>query len=290
MAIKKTDSYYVYKKLRILLISEMLGTCSESSIWDTHVLKKAQKEIKKANRIGEKFTKANAKYKGSEEISEEKQIAELTGILRAYQEMIGKRDPIPETLDEILVFGKSLQEDLEEVLNKDQEKTTVFMLDESGWPIISTHMILGNLKENLRIITNNTDKEARGIIKSKVAVGELMALDVKPIEQFVKASKDLARDENGKPAICERPISFEVMGKRTTAIARSQTLPEGTEFEMHLRIRAGSPVLEVLETLLAYGRNNGLGAWRGSGGKGAYRYILEDADESVDPAPAGGWK
>ena len=145
---------------------------------------------------------------------------------------------------------------------------------DTGLPMISTHMMVGNFKENLRIVVNGGDKS---LIKSKVAVGETMALVVKPVEKFWVASSDIMRDEDGDRDLCIRPITFEVMGKRTTAIAMSEQLPEDTIFTGTLRVVAGSVLddPDTLKYLLDLGKNNGLGSWRGSGNKGAFNYKLE---------------
>jgi len=296
---KPEETNWVYKKLSIHLLRPQLGTCPEASIYHEHILKKAQKEIKKANKLTAKLTKALQKYKDVEEIPFQKQIEELSGIIRAYQEIVGKKEDIPQALDELLEYAKELKEECDELLKGGgAQSATVFMRDKDGWPMISTHMILGNLKENLKIVVNNSDlpKESR-ILASKVAVGESMALDIKPVEQFIRPSKDIVRKPDGERELLERPIVFDRQGVKTTAIAISEYLPEGTEYEVHLRCRKHSLVLEALEELFDYAKNNGLGSWRGSGNMGAYVYKLEDlskeqADEIAIPKHLkdAGWK
>lgn len=68
------------------------------------------------------------------------------------------------------------------------------------------------------------------------------------------------------------------MLEQTTA-ARSEYLPRGTEIEFTLKVKAGSPVLDILPELLAMGKNKGLGQWSGSGGRGAFMYQIEDCEE-----------
>ena len=155
--------------------------------------------------------------------------------------------------------------------------------------MISTHMFLGNFKENLRIIVNNSPKESSDkILPSKVAVSETMALDVKPVEKFVSPNCDIKRNEDGTPFLLERPISFDQMGKKVTAIALSEVVPEGAEYKVHLRVRTHSPITEdVLKKLLDLGKNNGIGQWRGSGSKGQYVYRLKKVDYNPTEVPAG---
>ena len=280
-----------YYKLSLKLITEQLGTCTEASIYNEHVLKKAQKLIKEANRLTVKVKKSLEKYKG-DEIPEDKQVEELKGIIRRYQEVLGRTEEIPSKMEEVLEYAKELEESLAEALQKGGEthSGTIFMRSKEGKIGISTHMILGNLKENAKIVTNNSLNKEGNIFKSKVSVQECFALDVKPVEDFMLASGDILRNADDTPKLLERPIKFDRMGKVETAIARSEVLPSGTEFTCHLRVRKGSIVTqEVLEQFLGYGKNNGLGQWRGSGHKGAYMYKLDLCDNPT-PVDKDGWK
>jgi hypothetical protein len=263
---------FTYYNLRLKLLTEQLGTCTEASIYEKHVQERAKKEIAEANRLAKKLSK----YKGVE-FPEEKQVEELKGILRSYMERSGVKHQLPNTVSELIELAADIKEEFEEKVEDGGSTPTVFMRNEEGWPIISTHMILGNLKENLKIMTNNGDKS---IAKSKVSVGEMGALDIKVVEDFIKPSNDIVRNEKGEPFLLERPIKFERMGKVETAISRSEMLPKGTEYECHLRIRTGSTLnnIEILKTLFDMGKNNGLGQWRGSGKKGTFAYKLEKVD------------
>jgi len=317
---------FKYLKVDLMLYRVMLATCPDASIYNIHILKKAKDMIKKANKQAAKLTKELRKYAGVE-ISESKGAAELTGIIRTYQELMGKKDDIPTDPEELIVYAKEIAEEYEDIVKKgESQKATVFMRGKDGMPMISSHMILGNLKENLRIITNNSP-EGHKAIKSKVAVGEVGALDVKVVEEFIHpvdaegkpvdilrkpdGNTDILRlevDANAKiddpnlegdaanlpegavknPAlICERPITFDCQGTKKTAIALSEQLPEGAIFSFHLRVRTLSPILPILADLFDFGKNNGLGAWRGSGNKGAYYYNITEVDYNPTPIPAG---
>lgn len=298
-------SNYDYYKLQLKLVNPMLGTGTEISIYHEHVLQKAKKEIEKANRLAGKLTKSVEKYRGAE-ISESKELQELQGLLRAYCALVGKQVEIPDNIDGILSIAGDLQEDLEESLKHgDIVRATVFHKNSDNLPMISTHMILGNFKENLKIMVNGGDKS---LIKSKVAVSEALALDVKFVENFMIPDRDILRgnqvdadrlppsgrgkwiaDQSGR-IILERPIKFERMGKVETAIAMSEVLPAGTEMECTVRVRKGSVLnQEALEILLDMGKNNGLGSWRGSGNMGAYLYKIEALPEYVETREDG-WK
>lgn len=271
---------YDYYKVSFKLIRPMLSTNPCTSISHEHVISKSKKEIAKANKLMGKFNKALDKYVGSN-LAEEKIVAELQGIIRAYLELTGSSGEIPSEVPAMLEFAKELEEKFDEMCKENAEqKSTVFLRNKDGFPIISTHMILGNLKENLKIMVNSAaaddKKSGKFILKSKVSIGEVMALDVKAIEQFMTPSNDIMRKEDGSRDLCERPATKEVMGKKESIIVISEQLPEGTEFGCTLRVRHDSPInQENLHRLLDLGKNNGFGAWRGSGNMGAYCYKLE---------------
>jgi len=280
---------FVYKKLNYKFLTEVLGTCTEVELYNEHILKKAQKEISKANKLQNKIVKSLEKYKGVE-ISNQKEFEELKAILRAYQERVGKRDPIPDALEDLLTYAKEVNEEYESLLEKGEtQKFTVFMRDAEGRAILSTHMFIGNFKANLKSLINNSEKGSFAI-NSKVSAGEVMSTDVKVVEDFVRPSLDIVRNDKGEPRLLERPIRFELMGKTQTAIAMSEYIPAGAEVTFTLRIRKGSPFLGVLPELLKMGRNNGIGQWRGSGKKGIFMYKIEDCEAPKHEWENDGWQ
>lgn len=276
-----------YYKFRAKLIRPMLGTCCAASIYEEHVLRKAKKEIEKANKLQGKLTKSLAKYKDSS-LPEDKEVMELQGILRAYLQRLGRVEELPNTVVELVEKAREIEKEFDELVKQGSERrATVFQRDKSGWPVISTHIILGNLKENLNVLMSTDDKS---IIKTKVAAGCVGALDIKAVDEFMRPSMDIMRDADGEPLLCERPLHFEQMGQKKTSIALSEQLPEGAEFGTVLRVRKGSPLSEeALNTLFSLGKNNGFGSWRGSGNKGAYLYKLEKLDDYEEDFEEG-WK
>ena len=114
-------------------------------------------------------------------------------------------------------------------------------------------------------------------------------MDIKVIEDFIRPSKDVVRNEDGTPYLLERPIKFERMGKVETAISRSEILPAGSEYLCTLRVRRSSPLNHVptLQKILDFGKNNGLGRWRGSGKKGTFAYRLNEIPNFKETLPEG---
>jgi len=305
MSNEKRKPSFTYFKLKLRLLTEQFGTCSEASIWNKHVQEKAKKEIASAQKLAGKLSKSLAKYKGAE-LPDQKEVDELKGILLSYMQRTGIKHDLPETLEGLLELALKVKEEWEEMMAEGGSAPTVFMRDKTGHAIISTHMILGNLKENLSISVNNGDKS---IAKSKVSVGEMGALDIKVVENFIKPTKNtVTLDEYSQGeveltspgtiveglngiALWERPIKFNRKGKIETAISRSEFLPVGTEYECTLRVRTESPLcnLDVLKQLFDLGKNNGLGQWRGSGKKGSFAFQIKELEGYKDPSIPEGW-
>lgn len=302
-------SNFAYYKIDFRLTSPMLGTSTKTSIYQKHVIEKSKKMIEQANKLNAKVTKQMDKYVGAE-IPESKEIKELQGVLRAYCQITGEPLDIPEDVPNLLKEANRIEEVFNKnIKNLDTVDATVFMVDKEGHPIISTHMILGNLKENLKIITNSAkdNPDAKKILPSKTAVGEAMALDIKFVDDFMKPSKGILKSQSQthcdqelltakgkyvvdaqKRVILERPISFMTASGRETAIAMSEVLPEGTEFGTIIRLRKDSKIGEDdLRTLFDLGKSNGFGAWRGSGSMGAYLYKLQHLPDYSEPKPEG---
>lgn len=278
-------SNYIYYKLHLKLLTEMLGTCTEASIYNQHILKKSQKMIEEAHRLANKAKKAYEKYKGTE-LPPEKEVQELQAVVRRYQEVIGKKEEVPGDADALFDYIEKIKLEFEEKVSQGEEsRATCFMRDPKGHVCISTHMILGNLKEIARTLVNNGDKS---VIKSKVSLNEVMAVDIKPVERFIRPNMDIERHQDGRPKLFERPIRFERMGKQEVSIVLSEVLPAEAEFTVHLRVRKETPVNEdFLRKLFDMGKNIGLGQWRGSGGYGAYKFHLEQVDYKENFNPEG---
>ena len=308
---KDRGPIWEYYEVNFLLRTEMLGTCAEASIMKQHVIEKAKKQIAKANRL-DKRIKSLDKFKGSE-IPEEKEISEIQGIIRTYMELTGKpgAESLPNKMDDLMEIAEEVQEDFRQLVKEGEDvKATVFMRDtkvnlgmklEKGenkattWPVISTHQILGNFKENANIVINGTAKDDKkkllpAQLTTKVSVGEQFAMSVKPVQPFMIPSNDIVRQNgNGKRQILERIVRWQdQFGKTQTAIATSEMLPEGTTFGCVLRVRKDSPITEeFLKELLEYGKNNGLGSWRGSGNKGSYYWQLKKLPDYQEEVPEG---
>lgn len=305
---KAPGNNWVYFNVAYRLITPMLSTVPEGDVMKEHLIEKAKKMAEKANRLERKISKLLDKYKGTN-ISDEKEVRELQANIRAFGELTGRNpeEVLPNTVKELLPIAEQVSDDYRALVASGEEvRGTMFLKltareirqemgadtlhsdipDDQLWPIISTHMPLGNFKENARIVTNNGEP----MFPSKVSVGEIFALDVKATTMFMVPSKDIVRDEAGKRVLLERIVRFNDKGTVKTAICVSEQLPKDTEFGCILRVRRTTTVSDRdLEDLLDYGKNNGLGSWRGSGHMGAYIYKFEELPDYQETWPEG-WK
>lgn len=285
----KAFSYY---ELQIRTRHPLLGTNASVDIMQEHVINKSREQIALANRSTKKISKSLKKYVGPD-IGKEKEIEELKGILRAQQELLNVKEEIPDTLEDIMAYSDDLQQRLDNHFEDTElHKSTVFLRDEEGNVGISSHMILGNIKAILSNVINSGNKE---FIKSKVQLGEVASMDIKFLEPFLVASKDILRDPLTKERILNiRPIRFVRMGATISAIAASEQLPAGTQFTTTLRVRKESPLnsMEILNFIFDHGKNIGLGAFRNSNCYGSYDYKLTELKNFVEKVEgsAEGWR
>ncbi len=303
LTIPKPADMWDYYQVSFLLCRDMFGTATSATLYRDHIQIKNKKEIEKANALNARLTKALEKYKGTV-LSPEKEVKEIQLIITTFGGMIGEpQENLPDDMDKLMEIAKDVEAKHNELVKKGESaKATIFMKEqvknlnmpdgikvddpEQLWPVISAHMLIGNFKENAKITSNNGDKS---IFQYKTTVSEVLALDVKPLYEFMVPDHDVQRKEDGSIYIDERPIRFiNAKGQPETAISSSEILPEGTTFGCILRVRRKSPITkDALKYFLELGKNNGLGAWRGSGHKGAYFWKLKELKNYKEEKPKG---
>jgi hypothetical protein len=290
---KLEDLKWKYYLVEYKVFTELVSTCSSGSIWSAHILAKAKKEISKINKLAERVQKLGIKH----EISQSKEVLELQAILRGYQELIGRMDSLPSTLAELVALAKELDEEFQEEYSG-AGRPTIFMKDTTGMPILSSHMVLGNLKEILRDFKES--EQHHFINSSKIGCDRMMAVDIKPVERFLLLYKDakyetridIDRNEDGTPKISERPLRYNDKGIEKSCIAMSETIQANLFLKTTFRCRNGSNIAEQenIERILECGKNLGLGAWRGSGNRGAYRYKITPLTDYFEGPDEDGYR
>lgn len=187
-----------------------------------------------------------------------------------YSEYIGSKAEDAKTLEEEV---KDLGVD--ETIDS---KMTIFPKLADGTPFVYDYQIRGFFKEMCGI-----NKKIPGTASSKITAHK------KLIDDYVfVAPRKIPLTMNGlKMDVCERPLRADTMQGPRTALAMSESVPEGTtvEFTVTLMLdkapeKKGKEAVDYTDALiewLEYGQFKGYGQWRNSG-KGRLLYELYDSD------------
>ena len=249
-------------KLKIRLLRSMLGTNpSNPNVMDTHILDRQRKLIAEKSNIN----KAVNKYLDAKTISEEQGKAELEKLRLRIETVLGE----PLTDDEFneMVEGKFKKfTDLKETLSElDEKGITCFFRDSKGWPVISSHMILGFMKAAADAYTKTQKPKNGTVLRSSSYTCSIINQHVGMVEQFLPASQDVIKDEEGKPKYYQRSLRAMTAQGPRISLAKSEELAAGTEFEFTLKVLDGSALTEKhIKTIFSYGQLKGLGQFRNS--------------------------
>lgn len=160
-------------------------------------------------------------------------------------------------------------EELPDIAEADDSEVghTTFFQDEKGY-YLQAYQVRGFLKETARILG-----EYDGIkqLNSKVT----KYLHVLPAKIRIAPPGELE--------VCERPLRGQTPQGPRVCIARSDCVPAGTEIVFYVESLEGVLTVELLFTLLDYGRRQGLMQWR-SGGRGSFDIVsIEECDAPFPP-------
>lgn len=151
-----------------------------------------------------------------------------------------------------------------------EKATTYFPRDEKGRRFLWDYQIKGFIKEAIGILVEVGDCElSKWGFKRAVDNGVF----VSP-RRVMLSSKD-------DPFMTERPLRADTMQGERIALARSESMREGTSFEVTLTILESSNAKsktkclnrELLIAALDYGKMKGIGQWRNSGA-GRFEYEI----------------
>jgi hypothetical protein len=169
-----------------------------------------------------------------------------------YKTYIASKAPIPEN-------GAVEVEDVKEA---EEKGWTGFLADENGF-YISSHMIIGFIKNACKVMTEN------GALK-KIAAYKTW------LDSCVFAGpRKLHFGKTEADFVVERPLRAMTAQGPRIALARSDAMNEGQRltFEIEVLDNSKGITLEMIEELLEYGRYCGLGQWRGSGAYGQFKVV-----------------
>jgi hypothetical protein len=154
-----------------------------------------------------------------------------------------------------------LPEDELGTLEENLEKGTTAFHKLNEKPILYDYQVKGFIKEAGRVLNGLRDVRA---LRSKI--DSLV---------FVEPRQILLMLPNGAGIdFLERPLRAQTMQGPRVAIARSEMLPAGTEFSCQLKVYPGPISKLLLEDLLSYGFDKGIGQWR-NGGYGRFEFDLK---------------
>jgi hypothetical protein len=147
------------------------------------------------------------------------------------------------------------------------EKGTTVFHRLPGGPALMNYHILGFLKEAGRVLNG---KAGGGVRNLRYKVSAYISVSPRVLPLHLPAGESLD--------YLERPLRADTPTGARVVVARSELAPEGTWLECGLEVIRSDLTLEVLQDLLDYGYNHGLGQWRSSGAYGTFRYELHKED------------
>jgi hypothetical protein len=198
-----------------------------------------------------------------------------------HAEFIASKAPDAETRDEeVAAIG------VEEAVEK---STTVFPRDVDGCPMLWDYQVKGFLKDSVNAIREIEGSavwvDSHGVTPPKPVPGQPPAEPAKAPKRLNKYAYKRTMDNlvfviprrvrlvmpaGGEVGHCERPLRAETMRGERIALARSETVPEGTTCEVEVSC-LDSRLNRVVTELLDYGKFKGIGQWRNSG-KGRFTW------------------
>lgn len=168
-----------------------------------------------------------------------------------FSKFIAAKRPEGEAADEMEAEAR-----LNAELDDKEKSMTCFHRTDDGTPMLYDYMIKGMFKDacgSLRMVPKTKSsalKAYKKIIDGQIFVDERRI----PLEM----------PEGGEIGIVERPLRAQTMQGERVALAKSESVPAGTEFAITITML--NPDLEgVVREWLDYGALRGLGQWRNSG-------------------------
>jgi hypothetical protein len=201
-----------------------------------------------------------------------------TYTLTLFEEMLGTKAGNKEVYEDYIASKRPDGIDPKEVetlpLEDEIEKgSTLFCRNEYGNPIIFDYQVKGFFKDSQGALSR-TDDAAQKLTAYKKVIDGCIFVFPRQI--------DLEMPEETKPGWCERPLRAQTMQGERVSLARSETVPAGTQLTIKIMVLNPKHWKHV-EQWLDYGELRGLGQWRNSG-KGRFTWEQVEMSEA-DPNP-----
>ena len=184
--------------------------------------------------------------------------------IKLIEEMLGTASANPELHREFIASKSAdadkVKEEMESLPAEDliEKSLTVFHRDTTGMPIIYDYQIKGFIKEATGALIEIADKEI------KVGKTKLSKFTHKRIvDNYIFVAPRIIRLAPVS-GVCTRPLRAETMRGERVALASSETVPAGTEFEIEIQTLSDT-LVDLVKKCLDYGALKGIGQWRNSG-------------------------
>lgn len=191
------------------------------------------------------------------------------------EEMLGTAPPDPEVYRAYIASkapdAATVSDEVESlgVEATADSKMTIFHRDEAGNPFLFDYQLRGFFKEACAMLRMVPKKKSATLKAYKKVIDGLILIDERriPVEMA------------GEIGNCQRTLRAETMQGPRTALASSETVPEGSTLTFTVRCLNPDHAKYVREWL-DYGKYHGLGQWRNSGkGKFSWELLSEEEDE-----------
>jgi len=228
------------KKIRITLIEELLGTKSANKdLLATHVLTKANDVPDEAR---------------------EEELLQAAHIEDASTSIFDLDYDAPEHKALILAQHKAWC--LKDTKALDVLNPQVAAVRKHGHPVFWDYMLKGFFKDACGALRVVEGTKSKGVKAYKKNIDGLIF----PAPRKVR----FQLPEGGFIGVCERPLRVQTMQGERVALARSETVPEGSTLDFEITYLT-EDLWPWIEEMLNYGRLRGLGQWRNSG-KGRFSW------------------
>jgi len=264
------DNYMV----TVRLTNDMYGTNPMNpNIMDKHIIDRQRKIAMGESKVNKKLSQ----YVDAAPMSTEDSDVEMAALMQTLNTTIKENewgDPLTTTEFNSLVNGEKNIVDLRESFKElDMTGTTVFFRDAKGLPCIGNHMIKGFLKAAVESISKTLPvKKGKMLFSSSYSVSTINQ-HVAVFPKLIESSQDVKKDLHGKTYYEQRSLRAMTAQGPRVSLAKSEVLPEGTQFNFNIMVIKDSQFTgEILARLLAYGKLSGLGQWRNAG-KGQFEVV-----------------
>lgn len=160
--------------------------------------------------------------------------------------------------------GDKRKEELETAEHAEESGTTIFHRDDDGTPILYDYQIKGFFKDACSSLRRADETRSKDVKAHKSVIDSVVFVQPRKIRLLLPTGT--------KPGVCERPLRAETAQGPRVALARSETVPAGTTFDIDITLLAAN-LKPIVEEWLNYGALRGLGQWRNSG-KGKFKFEI----------------